>query len=176
MTTTPETDKMSHSMCTSDKCVPADFARKLERERDEANDEMHKSLVKFDQLFDAAEVIRRERDEAILQLEIETNCKEKCIKCGHSLNPSLVESGWCIFCIQRETREARDEANSLKDHYRVACKQASDERDQLRSVCDELAKCLDIGKPYGRLYLATEEANNALTVYNNLPHVKKSLK
>ena len=34
------------------------------RERDEANEELHKQLVQFDQLFDEAEKIRIERDEA----------------------------------------------------------------------------------------------------------------
>ena len=34
------------------------------RERDEANEDLHKQLVQFDQLFDEAEKIRIERDEA----------------------------------------------------------------------------------------------------------------
>ena len=46
--------------------VPAEFARKLERERDEANEELHKQLVRYDQLFDEAEKIRIERDEALM--------------------------------------------------------------------------------------------------------------
>lgn len=36
----------------------------LERERDEANEELHKQLVRYDQLFDEAEKNRIERDEA----------------------------------------------------------------------------------------------------------------
>lgn len=36
----------------------------LERERDEANKELHKQIVLFDQLFAEAEKIRIERDEA----------------------------------------------------------------------------------------------------------------
>ena len=34
------------------------------RERDEANEELHKQMVRYDQLFDDAEKIRIERDEA----------------------------------------------------------------------------------------------------------------
>jgi len=78
----------------------------------------------FQLCLNFARKLERERDEARLQLEIETKYREKCIKCGHDWNPSLVESGWCIFCIQRETRE---------------------ERNQLRSVCDELKNHLQIG-------------------------------
>jgi hypothetical protein len=39
------------------------------RERDEANEELHKQLVQFDQLFDEAEKIRIERDEAREKIE-----------------------------------------------------------------------------------------------------------
>ena len=103
---TPETDAES---CYPDsnlgECVCADFARELERERDEArekveqqrkeivrlngatnhaggtplkialrerdeaNEELHKQLVQIDQLFDEAEKIRIERDEARKELE-----------------------------------------------------------------------------------------------------------
>jgi len=43
------------------------LARQLEGERDEANKELHKQLVKYDALFDEAEKIRIERDEARYQ-------------------------------------------------------------------------------------------------------------
>ena len=44
--------------------VSSKFASKLERERDEANEELSKKYVEYDQLFDAAEKIKIERDEA----------------------------------------------------------------------------------------------------------------
>jgi len=133
MTPTPESDSFNEAGWTSNcrdeddrirECL--DFARKLERERDEAR----------------------------LQLEIETKYKEKCIKCGHGWNPSLVESGWCIFCIQRKTRE---------------------ERDKLRSVCDELAGWLaDLTDACdGNFEHLVNACKHALTAYNNLPHVKE---
>ena len=105
---TPETDAARHDLsdygspvlCSWGDWVEADFARKLERERDEArverdilrsnkmsdpllettfkhlirerdevNEELHKQLVRYDQLFDEAEKIRIERDEARGALE-----------------------------------------------------------------------------------------------------------
>jgi DNA-directed RNA polymerase subunit M/transcription elongation factor TFIIS len=41
-------------------------------------------------------------------LDIELNIKEKCSQCGYSWSPSLIESSWCIFCIQKETAQQRD--------------------------------------------------------------------
>ena len=40
------------------------FCRKLERERDEANSELNEKYIEYDQLFEEAEKIRIERDEA----------------------------------------------------------------------------------------------------------------
>jgi beta-galactosidase beta subunit len=65
MTPTPETD--AESMYDY---VKADFARKLERERDEANKELHQRYIEFDALFDEAEQIRIDRD--ALRTEIES--------------------------------------------------------------------------------------------------------
>ena len=67
---TPETNRIIHNAQTADH-PPTRLAatltvkcEKLERERDEANEELHKQLVQYDQLFDKAEKIRIERDEA----------------------------------------------------------------------------------------------------------------
>jgi len=69
MSDTPETDDQPIIYAMNDKgyqvpCVDLEFARKLERERDEANEELHKQLVRYDELFAGAEQIRIERDEA----------------------------------------------------------------------------------------------------------------
>ena len=67
---TPETDAFNSKWDSYSHPFEAiDLARKLERERDEANEELHKQLVQFDQLFDEAEKIRIERDEARTELE-----------------------------------------------------------------------------------------------------------
>ena len=43
-------------------------------------------------------------------LTCDCNIREKCKQCNHSWSPSLIESGWCIFCIQQDTRAKLDEA------------------------------------------------------------------
>lgn len=132
MSDTPETDAASQALCSvrspqkpngtyaSVSVVLSDFARKLERERNEA------------------------RERLAIELGSET-----CIKCGGKWNPSLVESGWCIFCIQRE----------------IAA-----ERDQLRKVADELATQLDVFHSESPCYRECP-AKTAFNNYNSLPHV-----
>ena len=60
MSGTPETDDIARG----NHVVPTEWAKQLERERDEVNEELHKQMVRYDQLFDDAEKIRIERDEA----------------------------------------------------------------------------------------------------------------
>ena len=62
-TPTPETERIKGALHTNWNDL-MNHARKLERERDEANEELHKQLVRYDQLFVEAEQIRIERDEA----------------------------------------------------------------------------------------------------------------
>ena len=73
---TPETDAIVRNAATADH-PPTRLAatltvkcEKLERERNEANEELHKQLVRFDELFAEAEKIRIERDEARTELEM----------------------------------------------------------------------------------------------------------
>jgi hypothetical protein len=52
--------------------VATSFARKLERERDEANHELNKKYIEYDKLFDVAELIKTERDQildALMKIE-----------------------------------------------------------------------------------------------------------
>ena len=81
---------------------------KLECERDEANEDLHKQLVQFDQLFDEAEKIRIERDEAREKIERQAN-RIRYLEgatnhaCGTPLSVAL-----------RERDEAREEIKRLK--------------------------------------------------------------
>ena len=59
---TPRTDDLARG----NHVVPTEWAEHLERELYEANKELHKQLVRYDQLFDEAEKIRIERDEALM--------------------------------------------------------------------------------------------------------------
>lgn len=65
MSDTPETDDIARG----NHIVPTEWAQQLECERDKANEDLHKQLVQFDQLFDEAEKIRIERDEARKEAE-----------------------------------------------------------------------------------------------------------
>jgi chromosome segregation ATPase len=72
--------------------------------------ELNQSNTDRKKLMATVVYTEQERDRLKERLEIETS-GETCIKCGGSWNPSLVESGWCIFCIQKETAEDRDLLN-----------------------------------------------------------------
>ena len=64
------------------------------RERDEANDELHKQLVRYDELFAEAEKIRIERDEARKerdQLKEALLIMENLLKPGIELFPEIGE-------------------------------------------------------------------------------------
>lgn len=65
MSDTPETDAWQFGTGR----VSVDFARRLERERDIANKELHEKIIQFDKLFDVAVRMRIERDEALKELE-----------------------------------------------------------------------------------------------------------
>lgn len=73
---TPETDAVAWVVAFGDQhlnddveVVDAEFARQLERERDEANAELNIKYIEYDRLFDEAEKIRQERDEAQTKLK-----------------------------------------------------------------------------------------------------------
>jgi hypothetical protein len=93
---TPETDKAERMAYSQEYMVPTEFASKLERERDEANEELSKKYVEYDQLFDEAEKIRIElemwRDGNIMH-EIHRNELEK---------------------VERERDEAREELHDIR--------------------------------------------------------------
>lgn len=91
---TPETDAAESSVYQIPIEGWPDFARKLERERNEA-------VAKHDATVEAL-------IEVTQKLEIH-EMKEKCTQCGFSWNPSWVESGWCINCILKERTKERDE-------------------------------------------------------------------
>jgi len=61
MNDTPETDAESNNGSLCDQCVPVDFARKLERERDEARERADTMFAKHANILDEA---RNKRDEA----------------------------------------------------------------------------------------------------------------
>ena len=61
---TPETDAAWAAESGNGLNEVKEISRKLERERDEANSELNEKYIEYDQLFEEAEKIRIERDEA----------------------------------------------------------------------------------------------------------------
>lgn len=76
------------------------------KERDEANQELHKQLVRYDQLFDEAEKIRIERDEAREKYDMEATEHMLAINkiCGE-------RDEWARLCGQ--FKQERDEAREV---------------------------------------------------------------
>lgn len=127
-TPTPRTDAKAVMIAMPNNHFPmmvkADFARQLERELAEANH----------------------------IIEIEVKPKELCVSCNQHWHPSFVESSWCIFCIQKKTREERDqlkqELADVRERLQVsidlrkssnnALVDVSKERDQLAARVKEL--------------------------------------
>ena len=72
------------------------------RERDEANEDLHKQLVQFDQLFDEAEKIRIERDEA----REEANKLSGAYEDATNYYARIIE-------LKEELDEAREELNKI---------------------------------------------------------------
>jgi hypothetical protein len=59
-----------------------------------------------------ARTIERELNEVKEKLQVH-EMTEECSQCKQSWNPSLVESGWCIFCILKERDEWKACAEEL---------------------------------------------------------------
>ena len=70
MNDTPETDKAERMAYSQEYMVPTEFARRLERERDEARDMVEKFTEQGLDLMDANRMLKRERDEARRELDI----------------------------------------------------------------------------------------------------------
>ena len=68
------------------------------------------------------------------QLEIEAS-REKCSQCGQLYNPSIVESGWCIFCIQKDTKAKLDAAQAANTALR---RELSVVKEDLRDAQDRV--------------------------------------
>ena len=64
---TPETDAAWQA--DKDIVYRVETSRKLERERDDTNAELNIKYIEYDRLFNEAEKIRQERDEAMKELE-----------------------------------------------------------------------------------------------------------
>ena len=85
MNDTPETEAAVIASGGDWSPVLRETCRRLERERNEVNEELSKKYVEFDKLFHEAEQIRIERDEAREKLDEE-------MKWHHRTHQELVEA------------------------------------------------------------------------------------
>ena len=117
------------------------------RERDEANEELHKQLVQFDQLFDEAEKIRIERDEA----------REKLSAVWQSLRDSQDE----VLRLTFENRELSQSIEGWENKWKCAIDMAA--RAELER--DEALKC---AKEYYVEFIRNASSDNKVSKPNPL--------
>ncbi len=115
---TPRTDAESKRYNDEDifedrNTIPADFARTLERELAEAQE----------------------------KLDIES-MRERCTQCNIGWNPSLVESGWCIFCIleEKKTELTKASAQLAEAKEQLMQSQLPKNKEGLPKVLDSIIK------------------------------------
>jgi vacuolar-type H+-ATPase subunit I/STV1 len=130
MSNTPETDRQWANWLQELKNPIesfVNFARKLERERDEANKELHKQLAKYDALFDEAEKIRVERDKALETFADWENAAEH-VKADH---PDEVHCG-CVKVLRKLLSDALRERDEAREAFAVATGQLVQAQEVLR--------------------------------------------
>jgi hypothetical protein len=178
MSDTPETDDQPTINAINDNgyqvpCVDIDFARKLERERDEANEllasekitrnhiikrsvevereldevneELHKQMVRYDQLFDEAEKIRIERDEAREALSDWENAALH-VEADH---PDEKHCG-CVPILRKLLTEAREKYDNLATEHMLVvnklCKERDDAREQIKELIYIAGRAIDLAE------------------------------
>lgn len=165
-TPTPETDAEIRNLCEghdgdlfSDFNSLSNFARKLERERDELRKELaHVTDMGMQRCIMA----EQERD----QLRAELDGVSREVQAS-GLNAFADTPLWSPVATLRVERDSAKEAMLRTENERMATLK---ERDQLRKVCDEL---MDIYYSYGgQIHLHKPEHLKAIEDYNNLPNRK----
>lgn len=138
-----------------------DMADELERERDEANKELNQQLAQYDALFDEAEKIRIERDEAKHSKGITFLMAEK-----HALENELEAMTAKAIGWQKQAEldakllvECREKA----ERYRLEANAMMAQRNEAQRKVSELQAGLDDIEEYG-----TEEINAAVDLRHQL--------
>jgi hypothetical protein len=89
-----------------------------------------KSLV-YEQMYELALFYATELERVAEQLEIEQG-REICNACSRLHNPSLIESGTCIFCLLDVVKEQRDGLKCQVEEWKTSYKKRVDElKDEL---------------------------------------------
>lgn len=110
MSDTPETDKAERMAFASEYMVPTEFARELERERDEARDqrnrlhELHnQNAIHHNELLELCVTLRKERDEA------------------QNASEAFSALAWKLEGERNEAREALDRASLYISNFTGSC-------------------------------------------------------
>ena len=178
---TPETNALiSVGLENADReCVPADFARKLERERDEVQKAVnglckHFKVSPANTTLLAVEVLRieRERDEARERIErqkLEINRLNGATNHagGTPLKIALRERDkWAAMCDQykQERDEARDAIRVLAEHGESEIQRITKERDEAREEANKLSGAYeDATNYYARIIELKDELDKLNT-------------
>ena len=120
----------------------------LERERDEANEELHKQLVRYDQLFDEAEKNRIERDEAMEQAAMwkANHDNQVSLKAMLMDRPDLGDRASRIAELIRERNEARELLESEKITRNHIIHRGIEMQKELAEAREQNAKLLSIAE------------------------------
>jgi len=177
---TPETDAMEYcdAMCDPDRVVEADFARKLERERDEAQERADTMFAKHVDILDQT---RNEREE----------WKAKYIQQNKDLGCEMMDPNGTIWDyakkVQRELTVVTKQRDQLEERLRVelgghpdselwgdagliaatmrcvdALDAVTEQRDRLAEALRKLADCDWVISPHDRMDAVREIARKAL--------------
>ena len=140
MSDTPETDAMVeesfHRINFPTAPVPADFARKLERERDEAlMDRANGDIATMTR--NHYERILRERNEAREKLDEE-------MKWHHRTHTELVQTQCKILDMQMGRDEIQEKYDNLATEHMLAVNKLCEERDEAREQINRYRYNLDL--------------------------------
>ena len=192
---TPETDAMEYcdAMCDPDRVVEADFARKLERERDEARgqrDELREwasvngvsSLAKDRDQFRAR---LREEQQLHVQMLNERDQLEERLRVelgGHPDSELWGDTG--LIAATMRCVDALDGVTEQRDYYKLACDKYSEDEmmNTLQSLKGERDRCQELADGLvDRLVTTQERMINAERICNkiyiarNITHSEESM-
>ena len=188
---TPETDAMEYfdAMCDPDRVVEADFARKLERERDEwkakytqQNKDLGCEMMDPNgTIWDYAKKVQREltvvtkqRDQLEERLRVELG--------GHPDSELWGDAG--LIAATMRCVDALDKVTEQRDYYKLACDKYSEDEmmNTLQSLKGERDRCQELADglvdrlvtTQGRMINA-ERICNKIYIARNITHSEESM-
>ena len=144
MSNTPETDKAERMAYSQEYMVPTEFARKLERERDEANELLASEKTTRNHIIKRSVEVEQERDEAVEEIK---EWKTLCLWGGtpEHIHGFIRGQQSRIQHLECERDEARDNIEGWENKWRCAVDMAARaelERDDAFNKLKELKDIL----------------------------------